>query len=556
MLQILKSKKQSFEDFSKLMEYGKRRRIKTYKGEQYAKSMAKITDEKNKYDDEVIEYITEITEEIIEEITASNTINDSDAELSRKEVTEVTNNTDIDIAVSEINKEESCSVMNQNERRGTILNKSLTSAVPTEIIKNVKEIEKEDSDILLTDDMNTIKLMENYAQVIMEDDNFNCIDVEELKLTINNLTEKIDDMNEEIKFKQEKINLLEENLEHFLDENVRLKNNIKFLKERHRNQSESTIYSDEDEDTSFKNYQQDYLDFKKYVLEELSTIKQQNIHRNQQPSNDEQFQDEIFQNEDEYKDNNNNKENMPIKKKITRSKSFPNIRKTAVEDVQNITENMTHITPGMAEMNKNIAPGVKTWNKAHLRTTLIISDSTISRIPAWQLKENIDQDTEKVITKRHPGSTADEISFFSKKTLNDIRPDQLIIIAGTNDISRGLRDTTLNEFKIVDDILDIGRSATQVGTKKVFISSILVRSRNQYTYTITRVNNLLEKMCNEQGFIFLDNSDITNRHISRDGLHPNKYGCTILKMNILKCFLSFNPYIFCNFDDLYNEALF
>ena len=61
-------------------------------------------------------------------------------------------------------------------------------------------------------------------------------------------------------------------------------------------------------------------------------------------------------------------------------------------------------------------------------------------------------------------------------------------------------------------------------------------------------------MCNEKGYAFIDQSDIGLHHISKDGIHLNFKGHTILKMNILKCFYSFNPYM-CDFLDLYEQFL-
>ena len=72
---------------------------------------------------------------------------------------------------------------------------------------------------------------------------------------------------------------------------------------------------------------------------------------------------------------------------------------------------------------------------------------------------------------------------------------------------------------------------------------------------IQRVNILLEERCIKEGFVFIDNSDITVAHLSKDGLHPNFYGFTILKMNILKSFPNFNPYI-CDFLGTYENALY
>ena len=93
-----------------------------------------------------------------------------------------------------------------------------------------------------------------------------------------------------------------------------------------------------------------------------------------------------------------------------------------------------------------------------------------------------------------------------------------------------------------------------VGTKKIFVSSVLPRWGYEFKNVITRVNQLLDRMCAEEGFTYLAHSDITTRHICNDGLHPSFYGQVILKMNILCCFNSFNPYL-CSFEPLYEKAL-
>ena len=101
----------------------------------------------------------------------------------------------------------------------------------------------------------------------------------------------------------------------------------------------------------------------------------------------------------------------------------------------------------------------------------------------------------------------------------------------------------------------IARMARKVGADKIFVSAIIVRHGHQYCNPVTRVNNLLQTRCSEEGFYFMDQSDISPRHISGDGVHLNFYGQTVLKMNILSCFNTFNPY-FNDFEYDYERSLF
>ena len=169
---------------------------------------------------------------------------------------------------------------------------------------------------------------------------------------------------------------------------------------------------------------------------------------------------------------------------------------------------------------------------------------------AKELRKEIDTDIEDVIVNRHPGATSREIGHYSQLPLNDIRPSKVIIFAGSNDISR---DKTINEFEVVERIMTIGRNAKSVGAT-VFISSLLIRVGYEYQNMIKRINVLLERFCGEEGFNFINHSDIATAHIGYDGLHVNKYGRSILKMNLLCCFTSFNPYL-CNFIQFFEECL-
>ena len=183
-----------------------------------------------------------------------------------------------------------------------------------------------------------------------------------------------------------------------------------------------------------------------------------------------------------------------------------------------------------------------------------MADSTIRNVPLWQLKENLDSDEEDVIIRRHPGATADEMTHFMKDSLQRFRPNNLIIFGGCNDISRAFKDKDINEWKIAEYILQMAQNGKQMGCQKIFISSVLVRWGKQYDNVIIRVNEILRRVCGEEGFFYLDHSDVTTAHLCGDGLHPNSYGTVILKMNILSCFNSFNPYL-SSFYDFYEESV-
>ena len=143
--------------------------------------------------------------------------------------------------------------------------------------------------------------------------------------------------------------------------------------------------------------------------------------------------------------------------------------------------------------------------------------------------------------KRYPGHTAEEIAFYAPKPLDDIKPDQVIVIAGTNDLSRAFYEKgVIDEYEVVDNILEVARSARNHGVGNVYVSSILARRGYEYREIVPKVNNLLYMACLAEQFKFMDQGEITLAHLDNDGLHPNFYGSTILKRNILSVFRTFS----------------
>ena len=113
----------------------------------------------------------------------------------------------------------------------------------------------------------------------------------------------------------------------------------------------------------------------------------------------------------------------------------------------------------------------------------------------------------------------------------------------------------VNEYEVVENLLRTARTARELGAEKVFISAILTRHGYHFKNPITRINSLLEAACPSEGFFFLDQSDISSSHISSDGVHTNFFGSTLLKMSILSCFHTFNPYLI-DFEYDYERSLF
>ena len=223
---------------------------------------------------------------------------------------------------------------------------------------------------------------------------------------------------------------------------------------------------------------------------------------------------------------------------------------------------ITPMTPKILPIQNNntnkpltIVPGLKTYSNCLKTNTLIVSDSMVGRLTARQIRKEIGTESENVILNKHPGATAEEIQHYSAIQLKVHKPEKMIIVAGANDILRDRKNGNLNETIISNNIINIGLQARNSGTQKIYISGLLTMTGTYMRNVIHRINLLLQDRCIKEGFIFIDNTDITVAHLSKDGLHPNFYGSIILKMNVLKCFPNFNPYL-CDFLGTYEDALY
>ena len=187
--------------------------------------------------------------------------------------------------------------------------------------------------------------------------------------------------------------------------------------------------------------------------------------------------------------------------------------------------------------------------------TMIITDSMAGGIKMSNIKSNIVVRDREFIIKRFPGHTAEEMACYAPKPLSDKKPDQVILVAGTNDLTRSMYDSgNVDEYEVVNSILMIGRAARNYGAQKIHISGIMARRGYKYGEAVRRVNDLLHMACVAEDFLYMCQDDIKSVHLSADGVHLNSYGTAVLMFNIFSVFDSFNCDLM-DFKDDYNYAL-
>jgi lysophospholipase L1-like esterase len=158
----------------------------------------------------------------------------------------------------------------------------------------------------------------------------------------------------------------------------------------------------------------------------------------------------------------------------------------------------------------------------------------------WRLNEYFTG--REYINRGISGQVTDEILARMKADVIDLHPKAMLILAGTNDISRGVAVKTIeNNLSMIGDLCQLN------GIKPVFASITPTSDyhkaenpRNEMTKTrpiatIVEVNNWLREYCRAHHCVYvdyynalLDTNGVLGADLSDDGLHPNAKGYRIM----------------------------
>ena len=125
------------------------------------------------------------------------------------------------------------------------------------------------------------------------------------------------------------------------------------------------------------------------------------------------------------------------------------------------------------------------------------------------------------------GATASELNYYIHATLNEDKPDTVIINAGTNNLTK--KKQTAEE--ITSEVIEIVKTCKSKGVKNIFVSSITCRPL--HTKKINEINEILKYHAGIYAYEFIDNVCIGEEHLRKDGVHLNKQGICTLANNFL-----------------------
>ena len=132
-----------------------------------------------------------------------------------------------------------------------------------------------------------------------------------------------------------------------------------------------------------------------------------------------------------------------------------------------------------------------------------------------------------MVVKHFSGSTTEDMKTYIIQPPLKRDPDRVIIHVDTNYL-RSSQDPEA----IAKNIIDIAKNST-INKNEILVSSIVPR-RDNLNGRGRQVNNILQKLCVESNFAYVNHDNIKPRkHFNYGGVHLNTVGSKILAENFI-----------------------
>jgi len=154
------------------------------------------------------------------------------------------------------------------------------------------------------------------------------------------------------------------------------------------------------------------------------------------------------------------------------------------------------------------------------RYVAVVGDSIVKEVKGHLLSTR----KETVVVKTFSGATTKQMFDYVKPTL-EMKPDQLLIHVGTNDLKK-----SENNEDIAENIVSLALHCHNSSQIPVVVSSLTYRD-DKFKDRIGSINEELKIRCEERNIGYIDNSNIQKFHLNRSKLHLNAKGSTLLAKN-------------------------
>ena len=114
-----------------------------------------------------------------------------------------------------------------------------------------------------------------------------------------------------------------------------------------------------------------------------------------------------------------------------------------------------------------------------------------------------------------PGATFKHLKYYIAPSLIEEIPDRIILHGGCNNVNN--KNSTSD--KIANETADMAILCRDNGLNDIFILKMICRRGKFFNRKVKCVNFLLKHICKENGYFFIDISNIEIRDLWKDGIH-------------------------------------
>ena len=137
------------------------------------------------------------------------------------------------------------------------------------------------------------------------------------------------------------------------------------------------------------------------------------------------------------------------------------------------------------------------------------------------------------VFRTFPGANTKSLKCYIEPTLTSDKFETAVIHCGTNDIAPRPNIHQQTDEEIAEATIEIAKKCKEHGVDNVLISGIIPRRGIVVDKRRINTNTILQKMCTENGLLFIDNSNIRRHDLRYDGLHLTDTGVIDFAVNLI-----------------------
>ena len=162
--------------------------------------------------------------------------------------------------------------------------------------------------------------------------------------------------------------------------------------------------------------------------------------------------------------------------------------------------------------------------------TLIFTDSIAKGIRMYEFNRFVKNSKAKMFS--FPGASSHQMLHYLDVHLEERQINTVVIHVGINDI---LRDSSQSSIDgLLQNIKNMALKCTKFGVKNIFISGLVYTTRINIGI-LEKIHVVIQNLCQENGWFYVDNRNIRGKHLYKDGLHLMEEGKIILARNLIFC---------------------